>query len=101
MSTVAFSSSGTLLNENNVDDVVNTQVRVKAKVTVVNSEVVTITHFTDTDLVRSVRVLVASTGLDAATGTSGVSSVSKASASGTAITFGSGAAGTYFVIIDN
>ena len=101
MSTVAFSSTGTLLNSSTIDDVVNTSVRCAAKITVVNSETATITHFNDPDLLRSVRVLKSSDGSDAPVNASGIVSITKASSSGTAVVFGAAAAGTYWVVIDN
>ena len=98
MSTVAFSAAGSLLNSN-IDDVVNTQTRVVAKVSVAAAESATITHFNDTDLIRSVRVLNGTTGADVTSATGSVTSITKSSSSGTAVVFA--ASGTYFVIIEN
>lgn len=101
MSAISFSLTGTLINPNTIDDVINTSVRMTAKVTVLNSEVVTITHFSDADKLRSVEVLLASTGAGAVSGASGVSSIVKTSATVTTITFGASAAGTYWIVIEN
>jgi hypothetical protein len=101
MSTISFSSTGPLLNPEKIDDVINTSVQMTAKVTVVNSEVVTVKHFDDPDKLRSIRVLVAATGADAPTSAAGIVSIVKTDAITTTITFGASAAGTYWIVVEN
>ena len=92
MSTVAFSSTGTL--DSSSDDNLQTNMLFTGLVTIVNSEVATITHGSDPDYRRMVTVL-DSNGDDAEVVGPNVTNIRRASATTTEITFGAGAAGTY------
>lgn len=102
MAQTAVTSNGTLqLRASDSEGVLNTQIRRLVKVTVVNSEVITIKHFQDPDFVRSIIVVNATTGVDAVVGAAGVASIVKTDLETTTVTFGASAAGNWNIKIDN
>lgn len=101
---VTFSGSGSLSmvgifeDSNPVDDNRQTFYRVVTKVTVENSEVVTIKHGFDEFGLRSVRVI-NSTGVEV-THDTGVVSITRSDNETTVFTFGSDDAGDYTIVIE-
>lgn len=98
MAATTVTSNGTLDTGISIVDTVERQlVRIVVKLTVVNSEVITINHGEDEDLIRDVRVLVQSTGAAVAAADA---AVVKTDADTTTITFGNNDAGDYTIVIE-
>lgn len=98
MAATTVTSNGTLDTGISIVDTVERQlVRIVVKLTVVNSEVITINHGEDTDLIRNVRVLAQATGAAVAAADA---AVVKTDADTTTITFGNNDAGDYTIVIE-
>lgn len=103
--TVTFSSTGSLVttgyfaDSNPINDNRQTKFRVVTRVTVVNSETVTIKHGDDYFALRDVRVINAA-GVEVTHDTTVVTSVTRTDSNTTTIAFGSDDAGTYTIIIE-
>ena len=102
MAATSITSSATLTQRSPIEEGPRkNSIQVIAQLTVVNSEVITINHFTDTLKIRSIRVMAAATGIDAAVAAGGIVSALKTDADTSTITFGASAAGDWIIVIEN
>ena len=99
---MAQSITGAASTVSNTDSAVGTTLVSISEITVANNAVVAINHGADARKLRNVRILIASTGLDAVVGTLGIASYAKTSSEVTTITFGAtaGTTLTFIVIIE-
>ena len=96
MAATSITSSATLTQRSPIEEGPRkNSIQVIAQLTVVNSEVITINHFTDELKIRSIRVI------DAAVAAGGIVSALKTDADTSTITFGASAAGDWIIVIEN